>query len=189
MSVTQVYSLAHTARAKLWTEASRADHNLRLLIGHANVLDSLMLELAESEQEQEPYLNRPDRQASRPTEQKHIQWAHVVVEDPEEDWQAEDADSSDSSSSDSDDYSDYLHSRPVPISYDGEIEDDGTEDYENLTLTLESHGASPPDLEHDSGDLSTRPRRPHLHPSTCFPSHPPPRSSASRSPPLASTIR
>ena len=171
MSVTQTYFLAHTARGKLSSEASRADHNLRLLVGHANLLDSLMLDLAEAEQEQESWFNQSVRKASKPAEQKHIQWADAVVEDPEEDWQAEDADSSDSSDSDSD-YSsddDIEHAefaslrRPLTASYsaeaaadeDEEIDDDGEEDYEELALTLtQSHGTSPPDLEHDSGDSS-----------------------------------
>jgi hypothetical protein len=168
MSVTQTYFLAHTARGKLSSEASRADHNLRLLVGHANLLDSLMLDLAEAEQEQESWFNQSVRKASKPTEQKHIQWADAVVEDPEEDWEVEDADSSDSSDSDSDYSADEemelehaqftsLH-RPLVTSsteVDEEIEDDGEEDYEELALTLtQSHGTSPPDLEHDSGDLS-----------------------------------
>lgn len=141
MSVTQTYFLAHTARGKLSSEASRADHNLRLLVGHANLLDSLMLELAEAEQEQESWFNQSVHKASKPSGQKHIQWADAVVEDPEQDWQAEDADSSDSSDSDSD------------YSSEEEIEDDGAEDYADLALTLtQSHGASPPDLEHDSSE-------------------------------------
>lgn len=51
MSVTQTYYLAHTAWGKLSSGAARADHNLRLLVGHANLLDSLMVEPAEAEQE------------------------------------------------------------------------------------------------------------------------------------------
>lgn len=157
MSVTQTYFLAHTARGKLSSEASRADHNLRLLVGHANLLDSLMLELAEAEQEQESWFNQSVHKASKPTEQRHIQWADAIVEeDPE------DADSSDSSDSDSDYSSEEeiedvnVAARPAPfVSFDEEIEDDGAEDYEDLALTLtQSHGASPPDLEHDSGDSS-----------------------------------
>src|SRR5271154_4534361 len=101
MSVTQTYYLAHTARGKLSSEAARADHNLRLLVGHANLLDSLMLELAEAEQEQESWFNQSVRAATKTTEEpKHIQWADTVVEEPEHDWQAEDADS-DSSDSES----------------------------------------------------------------------------------------
>lgn len=47
MSVTQIYYLAHKARAKFSREAAQPDHDLRLLVGHANMLDSLMIELAE----------------------------------------------------------------------------------------------------------------------------------------------
>lgn len=171
MSITQTYFLAHTARGKLSSEASRADHNLRLLVGHANLLDSLMLDLAEAEQEQESWFNQSVRKAAstKSAEPRHIQWADSVVEeieDPEDDWDAEDADSSDSSDSESDYSSEEeiedVHavpitalSRPVLAAYDDEIEDDGAEDYDELALTLTpSHGASPPGLDHDSGDSS-----------------------------------
>jgi hypothetical protein len=81
MSVTQTYYLAHTARGKLSHEAAKADHNLRLLVGHANLLDSLMLELAEAEQEQESWFNQSVKKASKTEEPKHIQWADAIVED------------------------------------------------------------------------------------------------------------
>ena len=53
MLATEAYSLASKARAKLSFEASRADHNLRRMVGHANLLDSLMLDIAKAEQYQE----------------------------------------------------------------------------------------------------------------------------------------
>jgi len=40
-----VYKLAQTARTKLCLEGSRSDHNLRRILGHANMLDSLTVEL------------------------------------------------------------------------------------------------------------------------------------------------
>src|SRR5271163_2998807 len=58
MSLTSVYFLAHSARGKLSKEASRADHDLRLLVGHANMLDSLMIDLANAEQEQERWFTK-----------------------------------------------------------------------------------------------------------------------------------
>src|ERR1700733_3561749 len=64
MSITQTYYLAHKARAKLAFEAGRSDHNLRLLVGHANLLDSLMLELADAEREQESWFNQSVRASS-----------------------------------------------------------------------------------------------------------------------------
>ena len=98
MSITQTYFLAHKARAKLSNEAARPDHNLRLLVGHANLLDSLMLDLAEAEREQESWFNQSVRGAAPKAEERHVQWADdVAVED---DWEA---DSSDSDSDTEDD--------------------------------------------------------------------------------------
>ena len=110
MSIAQTYFLAHKARAKLSSEAARPDHNLRLLVGHANLLDSLMLELADAERQQESWFNESVRGASSYTssddstlsEERHIQWANTIIEEPEHDWRAEDAESdSDSGSDDS----------------------------------------------------------------------------------------
>lgn len=39
VSVKQVYSIAVVARSKLGTAANEAEHNLRVLVGHANLLD------------------------------------------------------------------------------------------------------------------------------------------------------
>ena len=36
MSLTQTYYIASSARGKLGREASKGDHNLRRLVGHAN---------------------------------------------------------------------------------------------------------------------------------------------------------
>ncbi|KAI9784045.1 MAG: hypothetical protein M1816_001076 [Peltula sp. TS41687] len=90
MSLAQTCNLAHTARAKLSREAGRADHKLRLLVGHANLLDCLTLELAEAQREQEHWFNQT------------LWMAEDVVEAVVED---DDSDSSDSSdSSDDDDF-------------------------------------------------------------------------------------
>jgi hypothetical protein len=183
MSVTQTYYLAHTARGKLSHEAAKADHNLRLLVGHANLLDSLMLDLAEAEQEQESWFNQSVKKASKTEEPKHIQWADAIVEDPEEDWQAEDADSSDSESEyDSDDDMEMeagvvslqrvqSHNIVASVSsVDEEEYEDDEEDYEGLQLRLTpSHSAQPPELDHDS-DSSEDESMPPSPPSDSLPS-------------------
>ena len=81
MSITQTYFLAHSARGKLSKEAARADHDLRLLVGHANMLDSLMLDLANAEQEQERWFN----QTVSGTEEKEDEIEHIetIQEEPE----------------------------------------------------------------------------------------------------------
>lgn len=88
MSITQTYSLAHNARSKLSCEASRADYDLRLLVGYANLLDTLMLKLAEVEQDQETWFNESVKLATKMVEApQHIRWADTDtnVEDPEQD--------------------------------------------------------------------------------------------------------
>ncbi|KAK2628527.1 hypothetical protein QTJ16_001630 [Diplocarpon rosae] len=128
MSLTQTYYLAHTARGKLSSEAARADHNLRLLVGHANLLDGLMLELAAAEAEQEQwFFTQSVPQASQPAEPRHIQWADTIVEEPAEDWRAEDADA-DADTSDTD-------------------SEGGSDDEEIEIVQLQR---CPPELDHDS---------------------------------------
>ncbi|KAJ5604892.1 hypothetical protein N7510_010046 [Penicillium lagena] len=107
MSITETYYLAHTARKKLTREASRADHDLRLLVGHANLLDSLMVDLADAENEQERWFNQTVHGAAKAQDDqppKHIQWATAttIVEEPEEDWGHEDVSDLDSDFSDED---------------------------------------------------------------------------------------
>ncbi|GAP86529.1 putative protein ECM13 [Rosellinia necatrix] len=165
MSITQTYFLAHKARAKLSTEAARPDHNLRLLVGHANLLDSLMLDLADAEREQESWFNQSVRGAAPKTQERHVQWADSVVE--EEDWEADSSDSDDDSDMDEDEDIEMFDAAPLTripshlptpssptlhtmATEDGDFEEDD-EDYAHLGLTRSSsHSTSPPGLEHDS---------------------------------------
>lgn len=147
MSITQTYYLAHKARAKLSREAAQPDHDLRLLVGHANLLDTLMLELADAEREQERWFNQTIR---TPTTKKanHIQWADRIEESSEEEEFDDESSDSDSDASD-DDY-------PMIEGKDEEgeeiMEDDLEEDYAQLELVrTPSHSNSPPELiDHDS---------------------------------------
>jgi hypothetical protein len=135
MSITQTYFLAHSARGKLSKEAARADHDLRLLVGHANMLDSLMIDLANAEQEQERWFNRSLSGAREQEEEmKHEQ---TIVEEPEADWEAEDAESSDESDTEE----------------DQDIEEDDEED-ESLVLTRTPSRHSPPQLAMDDDSES-----------------------------------
>ncbi|KAK1250890.1 hypothetical protein MKX07_005445 [Trichoderma sp. CBMAI-0711] len=168
MSITQTYYLAHKARAKLSREAAQPDHDLRLLVGHANLLDSLMLELAEAEREQERWFNQSVRNTTKSTaaanNSRHIQWADRIEEE------AVDEEYDSDSSSDSDDESDYdndldmvsssnnstvvVSPAPAVKVVEDEImgDDDLEEDYAQLELVrTPSHSNSPPELiDHDS---------------------------------------
>ncbi|KAH0537217.1 hypothetical protein FGG08_005959 [Glutinoglossum americanum] len=169
MSITQTYYLAHTARSKLSKEASRADHDLRLLVGHANLLDSLMIQLAEAEREQEQWFNMSVRGAAEASAEesrnsRHVQWADTIVEEPE-DWDVEDAESESDSDSDSDyepeeDADIYVSPRITPQSSITitplEIDDedyDSEEDNEELAL-VRSPSRTLPELLDDSDDSS-----------------------------------
>ena len=165
MSITQAYYLAQSARGKLSTEASRADHDLRLLVGHANLLDSLMLELADAEREQESWFNQTVNGAAKASaEPKHIVWADSIPEETEEEMRL---DSDSDSEYDEDEEMDIVVPAPMPArrapsppafvttievdsdDSDDDYSDDGIEDYSELTLTRTS-SAHPPELSHES---------------------------------------
>lgn len=199
MSITQTYYLAHKARAKLSHEAAMPDHNLRLLVGHANLLDSLMLELADAEREQESWFNQSVRSAQQPdkTENKHIQWVDTIAEEEDES-SDEDDDYYSSSDDDSDldedvEMADVVSLRRVPshnslravppsprmemveidMEDDFEEDDDDEEDYAQLTLTRSpSHhsvSSPPPELELDEDESSEDEAMPPSPPSTMLP--------------------
>ena len=180
MSLTQTYYLAHTARGKLSKEAARGDHNLRLLVGHANLLDGLMLDLAHAEQEQESWFDQTVKSNAKAAEEpKHIQWADTIpvelLEAVDEDIYAE------SSDSDSDDEEEGPYAQPdfVPptpqsqttvsakeVDEDEDVEMDDDDFGDELTLTRTS-SIHPPELldedfDSDSDDDSMPPSPPQI---------------------------
>jgi len=131
MSITQTYFLAHSARGKLSKEAARPDHDLRLLVGHANMLDSLMLDLANAEQEQERWFNNVVSGSEQET--KQTQQAHVETIQEEEEFEEESED----------------ESEVTAVEVDSDMEEDDEMDGE-LILTRTSSRHSPPELSLDS---------------------------------------
>ena len=116
MSLTRTYQVAATARSKLGSEARRPEHRLRHLVGHANLLDSLMIELADAERRQEQWFNETVENVATtststiPLSSKsieHVRWADTVVEDPDEDATDDDDDDDDDDDASSDFSSDY----------------------------------------------------------------------------------
>lgn len=172
MSITETYYLAHAARKKLTREANRSDHDLRLLVGHANMLDSLMLDLADAEQDQERWFNETVSGAVKASQEKpqHIQWAETVVDDSDEDWDPEDLSDVDSDYSDSDEEDAPVdppvrRRAPSPVAVvpeeldeesdsDSEFEYDIEEDLSQLTLTRSPSRHATPELSSDSDDES-----------------------------------
>lgn len=163
MSITQTYYLAHSARGKLSKEAARPDHDLRLLVGHANMLDSLMLDLANAEQEQERWFNSIVSGSSAHDEEDETRHGHIetIVEEPESDWKVEDAESSDEESED--EYEEKPVANITAIEVDSDMEDDDETDGD-LTLTRTASRHSPPELSMDT-DSSSDSEDDHMLPS------------------------
>ena len=161
MSLTQTYMLAHIARGKLSKEAAKPDHDLRRLVGHANMLDNMMLDLANAEQEQEAWFNNTVSNASKVSQEpKHVQWADTIPEEVVDEAEDSDSDSEDEEYETAQEMPVHKVSRiPKPTAAllddeDEEMEDD--DDYEdNLALTrTSSHtsSAQPPELMLEDSD-------------------------------------
>ena len=83
-TLTDTYSVAVTCRQKLGKEARRADHELRRLVGHANMLDSLMGSLMQAEREYEGRINALIRGAPKPQQPRNVQCLNSIAEKGEE---------------------------------------------------------------------------------------------------------
>lgn len=97
LSLMQTAFLAQEAQGKLFKEAAKGDHDLRLLVGHVSMLNFITLDLANAEKEQERWLSRSPRSTrdDEESEQEHIE---IVVEDPEGELEATYANSFDGDS-------------------------------------------------------------------------------------------
>jgi len=124
MAYTQTFQLAQRARGKLQREASQHDHNLRLLVGHANLLDSLMIELAEAEREQEQWFNEVV-QGSIAAEDEEVEVEEIESSEwPEQSFEGQGYLAADYSDSDSDS--------------DSESEADSDDEMEDVEYTIPS---------------------------------------------------
>jgi len=191
MTVTQTYRLAHTARGKLSTEASRGEYDLRILVGHANLLDNLMIDLNNVEQEQEAAYQSGSRPTTILFTEETIELPEVSDSEDEEEEEEEEGIEEDVD----DDVSDYEDAEEVSIQtatpfkrtpsrspavvlIEDIVDDDEDydEDYDNPELSLvrtqsrsdlrsqsqEHHGV--PELVHDSDDSDDESLSPPLSP-------------------------
>jgi len=163
MNITEAYYLAHKARAKLASETARPSHNLRLLVGHANLLDSLMLKLADAEHMKTSWLNQSILITTK-SQDRHTRWTEVIVEEPEDCCDMGDADLGSSSGSESE-CDDNEQIEPTPcislspqitllgVSAEHTFEDcNDKEDYAKLALTRSpSHSVQPLEFNKDFG--------------------------------------
>ena len=108
--ITQMLFLAQIVRNKLSKEASRPEYELRVLVGHANLLDSLILYFENVEQNLERY---PEKTSVRDINMsqkvpERTQSTDTIVEESEDDDCTEDAVESDTEGDESD-YEDILN--------------------------------------------------------------------------------
>jgi len=163
MSITQTFYLAHKARGKLSSEAARQDHNLRLLVAHANLLDTLMVHLSDAEEQQEQWFNNTIR-GNEESREWEIDGGYGSL--------PTDYDSESDSESESDDdvEIDYeFSSRPIPLPSNetviGVTEVD--EDEEFLDEETEDDEDSEKEDEDENGFFSLRRTTSHRPPSLC----------------------
>jgi len=97
MAETVIDYVAYSAQQKLSCEASKADLDLRRLLGHSSVLDFLAAELFEHKSSDSIYVTGINTKPTVPT--GHIRWADQVLCDAEDEWDAEPNDSEDSEDS------------------------------------------------------------------------------------------
>jgi len=135
MSITQTYFLAHSARGKLSREASRPDHDLRLLVGHANMLDSLMLDLANAEQEQERWFNNIVTGSSTQEEESTQEKVETIQEESEDEEEQD--------------------TEITSVEVDSDMEDDSEDETDGeLRLVRTASRHSPPELTADTDSSS-----------------------------------
>jgi hypothetical protein len=87
MDVINTHCLTLTVRKKLIYEASRVNHDLRLVVGHANLL-KMLLNLADTAHEREYRHIKAASSALTPSQDevfRHTQWVSVTFEELE-DW-------------------------------------------------------------------------------------------------------
>lgn len=182
MSISATYLLGHVARSKLSKEAAKGDHNLRRLVGHANLLDSIMLDLAEAEREQEAWLeetvshnNKAQARVQTSSPSKNIKWVDRILEE-DSDLEIPDASDDSESESDEEETEEQLASMPATrrarsppptlAHYDDDSDSESEEEYEeeyydedfednSLALTRTSsrrHEEQLPELVNDSDE-------------------------------------
>jgi hypothetical protein len=83
-TLSETYFLAARARSKLTREASRQDHDLRVLVSHANLLDNLMDSLAKQRAAQKAQYAKAEPKVSFAIPQPHREPDVQVIQEEDE---------------------------------------------------------------------------------------------------------
>lgn len=149
MSRVQTLYLAHVARQKLALEASYDDLDLRVVVGHANLLDNLMMYLATTEQEHEPKQEQTRVAHFNQSRQRQLNTINTnsLAELDGEEEQAEDLSDDDDSTDDETEFH-HIDSKTVATSELSDTDSDDQAEEEFALVRTKSHH-SPPELFHD----------------------------------------
>jgi len=152
LNTAQLSYLARMARGKLLNEAQQIDHNLRLVVIHANLLDSLMVHLAFAQQREYLYpLEAPSYEQGANLWRRHHQ--HPFSEEEEEEEEDEECDSDAEYADSTDDEVEYQQMATVSISSEPTDRENDYDQMEDLVLARTTWRHSPPELviNDDSG--------------------------------------
>jgi hypothetical protein len=129
-----------------------------------------MIDLASAEQEQERWLNHSVSGAKASEEEKPShEWAETVIEEPEADWEVEDADSTDEEYDEDEDTKMTSSTVITTTEIDQEDqEEDEEEVYGELALTRTPSRHTPPELSADSDSDSEDEHMPPSPPQPTF---------------------
>lgn len=166
MSMAETYFLASKARSKLSREAQRNDHNLRVLVSHANMLDNLMGAL--TKKRAAGIAMEPVATPAKPMYNTHPIAAISEVEEEEEDEDDYEGYSEDDDSSDDDEWeyeeiktaplNTHVHEIQVTEISDSDEEDDDDEDElendDGSVYHVSSVSESAPSLSYSSEEES-----------------------------------
>ncbi|KAK5109311.1 hypothetical protein LTR62_007185 [Meristemomyces frigidus] len=84
MSLKQTYYIASTAKSKLGREAKRKDYDLRLLVGHADLLEALTLDLPDAEWRQGAWFTQSVEDRTETERLTYIHWEEPIPKQEEE---------------------------------------------------------------------------------------------------------
>ena len=154
MSITQRSFLARTAHSKLCAERFKADHNLRILVGHASILDPLLTQRMAAKEKGESDFDDTPRfyQADSGRAPRQVQFADVVAKKPMQDWNSKNGGSPGCDSF----YNKDDHDAVTPVSHLPR-----TPPYQTNISVTQIEVDDDDDLEDEKKDFRHRPR-PHI---------------------------
>ncbi|KAK4551494.1 hypothetical protein LTR86_011135 [Recurvomyces mirabilis] len=160
MSLQQTYDVASIARSKLDREANRKDHDLRLLVGHADLLEALMLDLPVAEGQQDGSFTQSVEEIPK-TERPNYTHLEETIPKPEE----EECDDASDAGSAYDEDADVIYKIPARtlaspvfeakssvVELDESSDKDEENDEQHALMRVPSWRRSPPELMDDGSD-------------------------------------